>query len=572
MLPARRDLLILFGWTALLIASSQVHPSLMAHDEGNYALESRFMLESGEWLGRQTWGTVLYTHGILLNWLIMLCYQLFDLSNLSADWAVRVTRLPTFMACLLAVALTYDTGKQIFLRQQGAYSQNAAQLGLLSGLLIMVFSAWMQFSHLATQDIMLVSVEMAAIWALLKAEVQTAKQARLLFGVLAGAMVGLGFLIKTFMILLPAIALLPYLVFEHRRHRHLTNRGIYIGFVVGFIPVILWLGLSIAKYGPWVLDSMVGKLGELSAQPFHSDGGLFYYYFWNIPVNTFPWVLFSVVGAVMMLRQPRFWTGLLSFRAQTAYPYRWLLLYPFILTALLMSFPTKTPYYALQLHPFLAWFAAAGLYQIATQSLRWPRRLLSYSFSALGWLVIVIAIASRLIPFGFLVDIRPYALIGLILGIGWALLPVFVDQAQQWLATWLVPFWLTLAMAGVAGFLGNYSAEMQAAATTEPVATLVRDTPVDFALSADQPSAFHKDLIILAFHTPRIGQLNRPTDAIPAGTYVWTPREEEIFKPDEQRKRTDAEVHTAQLETSAPSDKASYETVVELDNWRLIRL
>ncbi|EDX85525.1 dolichyl-phosphate-mannose-protein mannosyltransferase [Synechococcus sp. PCC 7335] len=572
----RRNLLILFGWTALLLASSQVYPSFMAHDEGNYALESRFMLESGEWLGRRFWDSVLFTHGILLNWLIMLSYQLFDLPSLSADWAVRVTRLPTFSACLLAVALTYMVGKQIFEQQRWPYAQNAARLGLLSGLLIMLFPVWMQFSHLATQDIMLVSVELLAIWALLRAEVQTAKKKRLTLGFLAGTMFGLGFLIKTFMVVLPAIALLPYLIFEQRRHRHLTNWGIYIGLIVGFIPAALWIGFSVAQYGSWVLDSMFGKLVELSDQPYHSDGGLFYY-FWNIPVNMFPWALFSVIGAGIVLRQPRFWTGLSSFKPQAAYPHRWLLLYPFILTALLMAFATKTPYYALQLHPFLAWFAAVGLYQIATQPLGWPRHLLSYSFSALGLIVVGIAIASYLISFGFLVDVRPYAPIGLVLGIGWALLPVFQNRAQQWLATWLVPVWLALGMAGVGGFLGNYSARTQAAATTEPIASLVQDTPMNFILSPEQPSALHKDLIILAFHTPRIGQLNPPIETMSAGTYVWVGKGEEVFKG-EQLDRTQADVRDGRSQFSpnpispGPHGEINYETVIELDNWRLIRL
>ncbi len=124
MSSTRRDLLILLAWTGLLLASSQIHPSFMAHDEGNYALESRFMLESGEWLGRQLWGNVLYTHGILLNWLIMLSYQLFDLPNLSPDWAVRAARLPTLMACLLSVTLTYALGKQIFARQRWPYARS----------------------------------------------------------------------------------------------------------------------------------------------------------------------------------------------------------------------------------------------------------------------------------------------------------------------------------------------------------------------------------------------------------------------------------------------------------------
>ena len=563
-----------------MLASSQTHPSFMAHDEGNYALESRFMLESGEWLGRQTWGNMLYTHGILLNWLIMLAYKLFGVaslgSNWGTDWVVRVARLPTFIACLLAVALSCDLGRQIFARQRWTYAPRAADLGLLAGLLIMMFSVWNQFSHLATQDIMLVSVELLAIWALLKAEPppeasqteeKRSERRRLAFGFLAGAMFGVGFLIKTFMVALPAIALLPYLIFEHRRHRHLTNWGIYVGLVVGFVPTVLWLGFSVAEYGPWVLEAIFGKIGQLSDRPYHSDGGPLYY-LWNIPANMFPWALFSAVGAGMVLRQPGFWTGLFSFQKQpTAYPHRWLLLYPFILAGMLQLFTTKTPYYTLQLHPFMAWFAAIALYQIATQPTRWPRRLLSYSFSALGLSLSAVAIASLLIPVGLLADIRAYAPLGLILGIGWALLPVFRSQPRRWLATWLVPAWLTLATAGVVGLFGNYSAELKAAVTTAPVAPLVRDTPVDFVINPKQPPALYKELIILAFHTPHIGQLDPPIAEILPGTYVWVSKEKKVYRGEQLTPREAQSPDTQSAILAADS----YETVIELDNWRLIR-
>ncbi len=459
----------------------------------------------------------------------------------------------------------------------GPTREAASQIGLLSGLLIMVFSLWMQFGHMATQDVLLVSVELLSIWALLKAEeekepLQKGQQRRLAFGFLAGAMLGIGFLIKTFMVLLSAIALLPYLIFEHRRHRHLTNWGIYAGLVVGFIPTIAWLGFSVAKYGPWVLDSLVGKIGELSEQPYHSDAGPLYY-LWNIPTNMFPWALFSLIGAVMVLRSPGFWTGLFSFKMKTAYPHRWLLLYPFLLAGMLQLFTTKTPYYPLQLHPFLAWFAAIALHTIATQPVRWPRRLLSYSFSALGVIAVGVAIASFLIPAGFLLDIQPYAPVGLILGIGWSLLPFFVTQPHRWLVTWLVPAWLTFATAGATGLFGNYSAEMKAAVTTPPVAPLIADVPVDFVISPEQPPALYKDLIILAFHTPHIGQLNRPIEAIPSGTYVWLSEEEKIYRG-EQLNQNLAGAFDAQSDplTAAPNQTPSYKTVLELKNWRLIRL
>ena len=535
----RLDIWLLLGWSGLLLACSLLQTSLMAHDEGTYAAESRLMLESGQLLARQWWGTPTYSHGILLNWLMIAGYQLFGVSD-------RAARLPDVLACVASVVLTYDISKLLFASQPWPYAAAARQLGLLSGLLLMVFSLWAQYGHLATQDMLLVSVELLGIWALLRAE---RSQWRRAFGFLAGLTLGLGFLVKTFMIALPALALLPYLVLQHRRHRHLTNSGLYAGLFTGIGAVALWLGLSVAEYGDLVWASMFGKLGELSEESFHADGGPFYY-LWNIPVNIMPWALFAVIGAGMVLR--RLWNPSPKATRQS-YPHRWLLLYPFILAALLTTFSTKTPYYALQLHPFLAMFSALALYQIAFQKVRWPRWLLSYGFSTLGLLVTVLAAIALIAPLltnslSVLEEIRPYAPIALIVGIGWVLLPVSMNKPQKWLAIWLIPVWLTFCGAGLTGLFGNYSGDLKAGLTSPPIASIVNAHPIDFVTGAEWSPDAHKTFTLLSFYTPHLGQLNPPVEASRPGRYAW-------------------------LSPNAAPELAGrpYEVVGQLRDWQLIR-
>ncbi|MGB3293544.1 MAG: glycosyltransferase family 39 protein [Phormidesmis sp.] len=535
------DVWLLLGWSGLLLGCSLLQTSLMAHDEGTYAAESRFMLESGQLLARQWWGQPTYSHGILLNWLIIAGYQVLGVSD-------RVARLPDILACMASVVLTYDIGKILFASQPWPYAKAARQLALLSGLLLMLFSLWAQYGHLATQDMLLVSVELLGIWALLRAE---QSRRRRTFGFLAGLSFGLGFLVKTFMIVLPALALLPYLILQHRRHRHLANPGLYAGLLTGIGAVALWLRLSVAEYGDLVWASMFGKIGELSEESFHADGGPFYY-LWNIPVNILPWALFAIIGAGMVLRS--LWKPGRE-AAQQPYPHRWLLLYPFILAALLTTFSTKTPYYTLQLHPFLAFFSALALYQIAYQKMRWPRLLLSVSFCVLGLIVTALAAIALLAPLltslvpNLLAEIRPYAPIALILGIGWALLPAFVNLPQKWLATWLIPVWLTLCGAGLVGLFGNYSPDLKADLTAPPMAPIVSAYPIDFITGAEWPPDAHKTFTLLSFYTPRLGQLNRPVESIRPGTYAW-------LSPN-----------------TAPEQLANrpYEQVGQLRDWQLIR-
>ena len=550
----RQDILLLLGWSGLLIVCSLLHMSLMAHDEGNYAAESRFMLTSGNWLARQWWGTPTYSHGILLNWLILVGYRLFGVSD-------RVARLPSILACIGSVLLTYDIGKTLIAAQPWPYAKAARHLGLLSGLLLMVVSLWAQYGHLATQDMLLVSVELLGIWALLKAEAHA--QWRIAFGFLAGLTLGLGFLVKTFMIALPALALLPYLIFHHRRHRHLSNPGLYGGLGLGVGAVALWLGLSVAEYGDLVFASMFGKLGELSGESFHADGGPFYY-LWNIPVNMLPWALFSLIGAGLVLR------GLWRSRQKSApaYPHGWLLLYPFMLAGLLTFFPTKTPYYTLQLHPFMVIFAAIALRQIAIWPIRWPRRLLSYSFAVLGAILISLSVAAvvyvlgnfnRWTPansmpahlFDAAADILPYTPLALTLGFGWLWLPVFMSRPQKWIATWLLPVWLTLGVAGLTGLFGDYSPDVKAALASPEIAPIVGDQPISFITgTAEWPPAVHKTFTLLSFYTPQLGQLNRPIAEIAPGTYAWLSPNADL----------------------AELGDRPYKTIAQLRDWQLIRL
>lgn len=541
----QKDILLLLGWALLLLACSFWHPSLLAHDEGTYAAESRFMLNQGNWLAREWWDMPTYSHGIFLNWLIMVGYLLFGQHDV-------VARVPSVLACLASVVLTYDIAKFLIASQPwpsdhasafgGALGHQARSLGLLSGLVLMLFSVWAQFGHLVSQNTLLVCVELLGVWALLKSEkLAFDSKTRLIWGFVAGVTFGLGFLIKTFMILLPAVALLPYLIFQHRRHRHLANPGLWLGLMTGVGAVLLWLWLGMAEYGDLVLDSMFGKLNDLGSESFNPDGSP-YYYLWNIPVNTMPWGLFSLVGAGFVMRSRQFWQSLRwqrswSLRREDAqpigqhktqhWPHAWLLLYPFVLTGLLTLFPTKTPYYPLQIHPFMAIFCAIALHHIAYQTLRWPRRLLSYSFAALGLMLVMLSLFTLTAPIwltqpsALLSEIRPYIPLAFSLGLGWACLPVFMAQPQKWLATWLIPAWLTLSVAGLTGLYGDYSPDLKAALTTAPIQPILSEHTVGFILVNGTDPVIHKTFTLLSFYTPTVGRLNPPVEDIATGTYFW---------------------------------------------------
>ncbi len=309
----------------------------------------------------------------------------------------------------------------------------------------------------------------------------------------------------------------------------------------------LWLHLSIAQYGSdVVIGSLFGKITDLGAKPFHANAGRFYY-LWNIPANAFPWALFSVIGA---------W---FCWRDKSHNPYRWLLIYPFILAGMLTSFATRTPYYTLQLHPFLAMFAAIALHRIATQPLQWPRRWLSFAFGGLGFILAAIGFLVYLpFPIEGLIEIQPFAPVAIVLGLGWMCLPWTMPSASQsapavgkWLANWLLPAWLALALVGITGLLGDYSREVIVELALEPTAEIIATEPIDFLTGNDwaADSEAQKTMVLLSFYTPKLGELNPPFADLTPNTYAW-------IAPN---------VDVAALQKERP-----YETIADIQRWQLI--
>jgi hypothetical protein len=327
----------------------------------------------------------------------------------------------------------------------------------------------------------------------------------------------------------------------------------------------LWLHLSIAQYGSdLVIGSLFGKISELGAKPFHANAGKFYY-LWNIPANAFPWPLFSVIGAWFCWRDDR---SAVSNDPSSHNPYRWLLIYPFILAGMLTSFATRTPYYTLQLHPFLAMFAAIALHRIATQPLQWPRRWLSFAFGGLGFILAAIGLLVYLpLPIEGLSEIQPYAPIALVLGLGWMCLPWTMPAAGQsenqaagqsenqavgkWLANWLLPAWLALALVGLTGMLGDYSREVMVDLARSPTAEIIATEPIDFLTGSDwaDDSEAQKTMVLLSFYTPKLGELNQPFAELTPDTYAW-------IAPN---------VDVAALQKERP-----YETIADIQRWQLI--
>lgn len=455
-------------WVLPLILVRSGQQSLMAHDEGIYAVQAKAILETGNWLAPQWAGVASFDRTIGIQWLIALSYRVFG-------WGEEAVRLPSSIGYLLASFMLLRIGSITL----------GPRLGWLGAAIFAVVPLVAHYARLGTQDMVLVCLEVAAVWALLEGE---QRGRRSLWLLLTGAVFGWGFLIKGFMVLPAAVALLPYLLFNQRRHGHLSNPWLYLGGVLGLIPVVGWLWAAIAQYGSdRIWGELLGKLLHLKGQTYQGAGPL--YYFWNIPANGFPWAIFGAIGGF--------------FTWKKAPDYRWLLVGgPLLLFAELCLFGTKTPYYPLQLMPGLALMAAVAVDQLRQRGLRWV-------MAGLGVLVLG---AATVLGSGWVRLPPEWA------GLRWGLWGTLVVLGINWLAagwrggdrrTWLVGLlagpWFVVFSLNAMGLWGNFSAEVKAFA--QQTVRTGSTCPVNFVVDPTHLSRRQKkEYLLLNFYTPKLGQ------------------------------------------------------------------
>ncbi len=491
--------LVLSLWTVILLLASPGAQSLMAHDEGWYAMQARWMVERQDWLTQWWWDTPIFDRMIGVHWLIAAAYRLLGVSD-------GVARLPSFLCGLGTVLLTFRLGCCLLPR-------SVAGLGAL---ILPLCPLFLSYGRMATQDMPLVFVEVLMVLALVLAEQWHGQRWQFwLWGWVAGAGLGLGFLFKSVMIFLPVIALIP--LFWRRPHVW-RNPGLVVGLILsGSLPVG-WLIASVQAYGWRVLVEMFGKLVMLGEKSYHGDGTIFYY-FWNIPANSFPWAGLALGGWLWWL---------ISGQRQAKYGLDTLMglvlgLYPLILLILLTLFSTRTSYYSLQLYPWLALWAGLGLNQLYR---RWPKPWLSglsWGFVGLG---LGVWIAAWALTVGWIPadqTVRSYIPLSLIVGSGWLGLGIagLKTWRRAWVLGWLLTSWLALVAVGFLGLFGNYSPTLKAELTQGSIAPLLQSKTINFIVQEPLTGPEHQTWVLLSFYTPNLGErIPLPLNKPPSG-YAW---------------------------------------------------
>ncbi|MCC5615792.1 glycosyltransferase family 39 protein [Nostoc sp. CHAB 5836] len=512
--------LSLLVWILPLLLFTSGHNSLIAHDEALYASRARLMFDSGNWIA--PWENAHHkTPGPY--WLIASFYQLFGMSDTSA-------RLPSMIAGILSLWLVYEIGKILL----------GKKLAWLAAAILSVEFLWLQYCRLTSPDVPMIFLVLLAIWSLIKTELHP--NYRYFWSFITGLSLGLGFLVRSLMIFLPITALFPYLIWEHRRHRHLTNPILYLGFFVGLIPTCVWLWFNWLQYGNQSFEEPLKFVVQLGSDNHDKNGSLFY--IWNISLKAFPWAFFGLLGLFLTFRRPipRYQLLLVGF--------------PLLLFVELSVFSTRYPHYSLCLYPFIAFFAAVGLnwlgniYQtgitpqfplqkskfnilnlFAKKNL--PRNL-SYGFGGFGVLLVIASIG--VLSWGSS-DIRKYASIGLVLGLGWLILPVvWISRyhfgkkfltSRYWIAGWLIPCWLALATTGSMGMLSDYNPALRTFLQQSAIASIVQTNPI-YYVQIDQ-----KTEVLLEFYLPIHAQQVASISQLPPLSYalIYTDESPKLSQP-----------------------------------------
>ncbi len=494
--------LLIMGLAVPLFVLSGADPSLAGCDESFYAQMARELLRGSNWLGPTFLGEPFFEKPPLLTWSVALSFALYGIN----EWAAR---LPGILAALLSIPLVGWIGRAFL-------PTRAALLGMA---VLPLCYLWVQQGRLVGQDVPLTCLELLGILGLVNGS-----RGHPVWFWLVGVAFGLGLLMKSAMILLPAAALIPYLA-QQRRH-WLGSAPFWLGMLLGLGIFGLWLVPAMGVYGSEVLATLVGKVWDLGQEPFHADA-TGWYYFWHIPAHGFPWTVLGVVGGILLVRQKPASTLLI-----------WS--FPLLLLVLLQLYPTKTPYYTVQLYPWLALLAGVTL----DQALPFPRRsrsttaiplrekphlaqVLSWGLAAVGLLLLGLGVAVRLGVDGLQL-LQPHAWSLVVMGLLYLLLPgiwswrrVLHHAGELWLGTLLAAGILAMVSILLRPDFGNFSPAFaqldwnQLLSETEPV-----ETVVDIGRSG-LPDVCQAQAI--AFYTPNPGRWvdDQALQQGEHGDYLW---------------------------------------------------
>jgi len=459
--------------------------SYIAYDEGFYALQARWILEKGNWTIPLWWDEYVLDRTIGLQFLIAKSQDLFGRNIFSAY-------LPTTLASILMLFTTYKLHEELFNKKNA----------IISPLILATTYIWFDYSHLATQDIIYSCLVTIGVLALVKIKSKNNKYYILLFGI----WIGLAFMMKTFLVFVPLLSLLPYIFFKKN---FLFIKFFWIGLLIGFVPFFFWT-FSINPYlDKNIIFYLVEKFNFLSSKNTFTNP--FYYYLWNIPVTFLPWSFFAIIGTMYNFSQSKENKYILAF-------------FPFILLTILSIFSTKTPYYTLQISSIFSLNTYVGI---------------KYLFNSVKYSRFFIFVTSNIIPlFIFALTFTYYfffkdsinlntkenifIILGLLsFGLSWSLIKR-KNSFKEILITLIIGPYLCTSFLLQSGLFTDRSRELRETMEYVTSLDLVKNQTIMVDKKGINNSRSQSKIIRISLSTPKLGRGLESINQLKKSELAWT--------------------------------------------------
>ena len=457
--------------------------SLIAFDEGFYAMQARWIIEKSNWVGPLFWDQVSSDRTIGIQFLMAISKKLLGDS-------LFVIYIPILLASILMLYCTFQLHKELLEDKNPIYS----------ALILSTTFLWINYAHMATQDMVFSSLVSLGIICSIKSY-KTNNKFQLL---LSGAWIGLAVMLKTYLAAVPLIGLIPFLI----NSKIIFRRYFWIGFILGFMPFIVWSYKYISIYSFATYSGLFEKLIRLSKN--NSFTNPFYYYFWNFSINIFPWTVPSLIGFFQ------------AYKLKNTSKY-FLFFYPFFTIVLLSLFSTKTPYYPIQILSLVSLNSYIGIKYLIKNN----NNLTSYiekinylCLPLLAFLSIIILSFSEKTSFDERAKIFIFIGAGL-LSIFW-ISYIFIKSQKRKLYFSILGAYLLVLCLVQSGLITDKSKDLRIAIDTLIKEEKLTNNSVEVIKSEASSDESFSKIIKIMVKTPKLGKGVNNLSELRRNNYAWT--------------------------------------------------
>ena len=458
--------------------------SLIAYDEGFYALQAKWILNNENWFAPMWWGDISLDRTIGIQALIAFSQRIFG----ESDFSIYI---PNLLASFFMLFFTYEMHKLFFDKR----------FSIVSPIILSTTFLWINYSHLATQDMVFSSLITLGLYSSIKFQ----KDRKKLFLLTSGLWIGLAFMMKTYLTIIPFLSITPYLIHT----KILFKKLFWIGLIIGFTPFLIWSLKILNIYDFSTYSGLYDKLIYLSEENNFSNP--ISYYLWNIPINVFPWSIFALMGIISSLKSKNF---------NERY---FLFFFPLINIFLLSLFSTKTPYYALQILSLISLNTYKGLFNTFNNKTVINKLITFFSFYFIPIVLIVLVLYFNINFSKFIINPHDKLLIssGIILfSTAWLCIGFFKSIRNKIIFALLGPYLITSILVQ-SGTLSDRSKELRIATESIIKAENLNNKEVEVIKSDINSTNAHSKIIKISLLMPNIGNGLKDISELNLYQYAW---------------------------------------------------